>query len=296
MITYFVVQPSLTCSFLVSRYTVDPSISDFMKTQPSTLLDVGLEVTSSESLSKLYIDGIKLELDCTPPSKSSSATKLPGCTGPQPDLSSGPLRMKTLSKGKFINVDGQQTVPFEQEAWEMVWINERPTGSIICGFYLPKLIQRNDAYLAPGHMYLNFRVWTIKGLHLIRNEKMAYERSLAKHMFIQDEEWLKMKAETNPIMKAVHFQKAAAANEMIGLMRTEKFNTVPMEDADTIHISKDLVVAKQGTMWVKGVEATLMGKKDTHYCVGSAILKGGGIDKDAKDHHADDGASGNASE
>lgn len=47
---------------------------------------------------------------------------LPGANGEQPELSTGPLKLKALSGGSFISSGGLQKVRLEQEAWEMVWV------------------------------------------------------------------------------------------------------------------------------------------------------------------------------
>eukprot|EP00551_Chaetoceros_affinis_P000716 CAMPEP_0203647426 /NCGR_PEP_ID=MMETSP0088-20131115/15759_1 /ASSEMBLY_ACC=CAM_ASM_001087 /TAXON_ID=426623 /ORGANISM="Chaetoceros affinis, Strain CCMP159" /LENGTH=296 /DNA_ID=CAMNT_0050505059 /DNA_START=81 /DNA_END=971 /DNA_ORIENTATION=- len=261
-------------AFIFSRNEPYPNLIDMAQAQTGTLFNVRLQIANPTSLSQLYIDGLQLELDCVAPPKGKDHVMLPGANGEQPELSTGPLGLKA-NGGSFISSGGLQKVRFEQEAWEMVWLADRPTGSIICGFHVPQPYIRNDAILPPGQCFLNFRVWTPKGLHTARNEKMAYERSLAKHVEAQKDAIDKMNATSNPIMKAVHFRNAAAANEMISVTHTNRFQTVPMEDDDVVTIGDGLLVAKQGTIWTTVYEDKPfnLGKKETHFYLGGAMLK-----------------------
>lgn len=261
-------------SFLFSRNDVHPNLSDLAKAQSGTLLNVGLEVKHADSPSQLYIDGMTLELQCVAPSKEKQFVSLPGISGKNPELSTGPLHLEMKSEGKFVSIQGEETMKVEKEAWEMVWAADHPFGSIICGFHLPNTLKRNDAVLPSGMIFLNFRVFSPKGLHELRNEKMAYERLLAKHIEAQKEALENMNATDNPIKKAIYFREAAAANEMVSLVKTNKFETVPTEDKDVVVVGDGLVIAKKGSMWMTVHQPSFLGTKETHKYVGGAFLKG----------------------
>jgi hypothetical protein len=275
-----------TASFLFPRnFDVNPNLASIAKAQTGITLDIGLQVSDAKNQSKLYIDGLSLELICQPtasptaPAITTSTHQnhiipLPGINGPNPHVSTGPLHLIMKNPGSFVSLQGTQKLTMEQQAWEMVWINNRPTGSIICGFHLDEPMVRNDAILPSGNLYLNFRIWTPAGLHTARNEKMAYERELSKQMKIQKEELEKCNASDNPIQKAMHFRKAVTANELISIMKTDKHDTVPMEECDVITVGEGLLVAKEGSIFTTVMEKNMLGgNKENHYFVGGAILK-----------------------
>ncbi len=261
-------------SFLFSRNNgVHPNLFELARAQTGKELNVELQIKNPVSLSQLYIDGLTFELQCQTPSADAPCISLPGCNGEQPALSTGPLNLTTKAKGKFINLQGSQSLPIEQEAWELVWADERPAGSLVCGFHLSSPVSRNDAVLPKGPIFLNFRVWTKKGLHEIQNQKMSYERKFSEHMQSQEEALEKMHATGNPIMKAVHFRNAAAANEMLSLMYTDRFQTVPMTEDDVVTIGDGLLVAKQGSIWTIFDQPAFVGTKKSNVYLGGAVLK-----------------------
>ena len=260
-------------SYIFSRNDVNPNLADLASAQTGTRLNIGLQVMNPKSLSQLYIDGMAFELQCHLPPQDRPIISLPGATGQQPELSTGPLHLSQKGEGKFVSIDGTQRVQIEQEAWEMIWVANRPTGSIICGFHLQNPAIRNDAVLPSGKIFLNFRVWTSEGLHTARNEKMNYERRMAKHMQEQKDALDKLNSTDNPIMKAMHFRNAAAANEMISVMSTSNYETIPMNDEDIVTIGDGLLVAKKGSIWTVVHEKTLLGAKETNAYLGCAILK-----------------------
>lgn len=258
--------------FLFSRQGVHPQLPDLAKSQEGTTLNIELEIPGAMgSLSRLCIEGLSLELEHTKPAKDH--VPLPGANGDQPQLSTGPLSVKTLSEGRFISIDGQQHVPMEKGCWEMMWVDGRPTGSIVCGFDIPHEIKRNDAILPPGLMYLNFRIWTQQGLHIARNEKMAYERMLSKIIEEQKEELRIYEETANPVAKAMHFRNAVAANEKLDYARTTKFQTIPLDDKDVMAVGNDLVIYCKGSIWTKKYKTGFFGKKEFHSYLGSINLK-----------------------
>lgn len=259
-------------SFLFSRHDVHPNLFDLANAQTGTVFQVGLEVKTPLSPSRLYIDGMTLELQSSLPPKDKQFVSLPGISGKYPEVSTGPLHLEMKSEGRFISMDGTQTMKTEKEAWEMIWVADRPSGSIICGFHLNKSLKRNDAILPSGHVFLNFRVFTPKGLHAVRNEKMMYERRLAENLERQKDALEKMNRADNPISKAIHFRDAAAASEIISVMHTDKYESVPCEDEDVIKIGDGLLVAKKGSMWTTVHEPSFLGKKEINHYLGGAFL------------------------
>jgi hypothetical protein len=264
-------------SYIFSRAGAHPNLLQLAKAQTGTLLNIGLEVQNPETQSGLYVDGLTLQLhdpESIPPVHDiKQCISLPGANGEYPEMSTGPLPMTTKSRGSFVSRDGKQTMKIEKEAWEMVWLEDRPAGSVICGFHLPEPLIRNDAVLPSGKIFLNFRVWTSKGLQMARNDKMMHERNISKYSVEQKDALDKMNSTNNPILKAVHFRNAAAANEKLSLIKTNRHDTVPDREDDLIEVGDGLLIGKQGSMWTSVLRPSLLGSKETNCYLGSAVLK-----------------------
>jgi len=220
--------------------------------------------------SRLSINGLTLELQ-TAQLAAKRGVSLPGCNGPNPNASTGPLSIKTISDGRFVSMDGMQTVQFDQGCWEMVWLKDQFAGSLVCGFQLAADVSRNGAVLPAGGVYVSFPVFTKESWQTVKERKEDYESSLKKHTVLQAEELQKMEGEKNPFMKAVHFRNAVGANEKASMMRTSRYDNIPVNEEDVVAIGEDLLLCMKGTVWTKRAEQR--GKKDNHTRVGRALLK-----------------------
>lgn len=252
---------------------VHPDLNKLAQSQSGTLLSIGLDIRNPKSLSRLYIDNLQLELQSTAPSNVLQCIPLPGANGATPQFSTGPLHLNTKSEGSFISIHGKQTMTIENQAWEMLWVADRPTGSIVCGFHLPQPCIRNDAVLPSGEIFLNFRVWTPKGLHIARNDQMTNERRTAKYLAEQRDALEKLNTTSNPLMKAKFLRDAVAANEQLSFCGTDRYDFVPSEDEDVVTVGDGLLVSKEGSIWTQAKEQTLLGKKDINVFLGRAFLK-----------------------
>ncbi len=54
--------------------------------------------------------------------------KLPGCNGPNPQLSTGAKSMELVKDGKFVDIAGSKSVTLEHGVWEMIWRNNAKAG------------------------------------------------------------------------------------------------------------------------------------------------------------------------
>jgi hypothetical protein len=70
-----------------------------------------------------------------------------------------------------------QIVHLENGSLEILWRDNAPHGSIICGFHLNQSYQRNDAMLPKDRLYISFPVWTMESLE----EQLALKRNAQKH-------------------------------------------------------------------------------------------------------------------
>ena len=80
-----------------------------------------------------------------------------------------------------------------------------------------------------------------------------------------------MKETTNPLMKALHFRNAAAANEKLSLTKNDRYKLVPMTGEDTIEVGDGLLLCNKGTVWKKGGQAFL--GTTEHVLLGCAVIK-----------------------
>ena len=248
-----------------------PLLSEFAQAQTGILFDVGLDIPKDlkdKMSSRLYIQGLTLELQTAQLLENHVA--LPGANGPYPTASTGPLSIETHSEGRFVSMSGTQTVKFDKGCWEMVWLKDRPAGSLVCGFELLEEVSRNDAALSAGGVYVSFPVFTKDTLEEFRAKKDAYESTFKKFTDEQADQLEKMNLTNNPLMKAVHFKNAIGANEKASMMRTNAYDKFPPAEEHIISIGKDLLLCTKGTVHTKSAEQK--GKKD-HTQVGEASLK-----------------------
>lgn len=146
-----------------------------------------------------------------------------------------------------------------------VWREGAPAGVIVCGFHLAEDVQRGDASLPKGRIYLSLPVWTRDGLtdkQVYKAEKIA---EAEQHKIDQDGDIAKMQATTNPLMKALHYRNALAASEKIMMSGVKGLVQSVPDNEDVMPIGGDLVMCTKGTVWTKngnflGEEHVLLGK------------------------------------
>lgn len=228
---------------------VNPSIAKFAQDQENAMLKIHLDIADGSSNShRLGIDGLLLQLHGEGPSYSHP--KLPGADGPNPQLSTGAKELTVLRKGRYVDLAGSQQVDLDHGVWEMIWRRNASAGALICGFDVPKTIQRNDASLPAGRIYVTFPVWTTESLQDLRNRKEAAEVKAIEAMDRQREELQKMQSTNNLIMKAIHFREACKANEDLDYSGFRTYSSMSL-DRDMVKLKGELHLCSLGTVWTK---------------------------------------------
>jgi hypothetical protein len=237
----------------VHRGKVHPLLNEFSEAYDKIQFHIGLDIPHDvnrrlETQSRLYIDDLCLEFRNSPV-VTGDLVKLPGCNGPNPASSTGPLATQIRSHGRFISMSGMQEVHFDKGCWEMVWLENKPAGSVVCGFDIARDVARNGAKLPSGHIYLSFPVFTRETLHTAKAKKLKHETLFLKYSNLQMEELEKMKMTRNLIKKAVHFRNAVGANEKASIMRTNAYENVPTSEDDILYIGDELILCKNGVVY-----------------------------------------------
>jgi hypothetical protein len=229
------------------------------------ILDIG-----KEDETHLAIQGLVLELHHEPADNNVRRVLLPGSDGPHSQTSSGPRRLDVLSEGTYVDIAGTQHVHTLSPCWEMVWVQGKPAGSLICGFELPQEYKRNAAILPKGDLFLSFSVWTKAGLLLGQAEKRRVEEEHAQVPAEHEEHMRKCDMTSNPIMKAVHSGHAFVAEDKLNWLPDDKgLESVPDFLEQIIKLQDDLFVMNTGMVWSKNGE---FGTNVNHHFLGEAHI------------------------
>jgi len=218
--------------------------------QDEKLLKITLNI-GEEDGPRMAVANMVVELHNDP--ANYEHTTLPGADGEYSQLSSGHRRLDVVSEGHFINLKGTQHVKMDKGCWEMCWRDDKPAGTLICGFDLPEEYTRNEAVLPKGEMYVSFPVWTKEGLKFGQEEKRKVELEMEKYLEERDEALIAFDATDNPIMKAIHIRNAFAATDKYNGIDHHTLSTIPM-DHQVFEIQDDLLVTVKGLVWTKDWE------------------------------------------
>lgn len=128
---------SLAEAFLVGVKPVT-NLVELVKSQEGQHLDFSFTIDKGSKTNdrQMSLQGLKLTLT----KDKSSATRLPGANGPSPQLSSGALLTDIDEQPFFVDLEGRQTVTFEDGCWEIVWKDTSPHGYLFFGFNLPSKV------------------------------------------------------------------------------------------------------------------------------------------------------------
>lgn len=218
-------------------------VTNALTTTPLSIkLDVGITPDSRMTISGMLMElSAKLADDYVHP-------KMPGADGPHPQLSSGVRTLTVIEEGSFISMMGKNDVKFLNGCWEMVWRENAPAGSLICGFDIPQEYIRNEASLPKGRIYLSFPIWTEIGLQDAQETKES-TLSRAKELIQEkDQELEKMQATPNPLKKALHYRNAAAAIQKYDFQDLKRIEIVPSND-EIIALQDDLLLTTKGLVF-----------------------------------------------
>lgn len=232
------------------RAVATPNLDDYATAQNGVCLSVGLDIRNKHSSSRLYIDGLKIELT-NDAIRENTQVKLPGSQGLYALGSTGPLAVKNHSHGKFISTKGEQIVHLHSGCWEMVWMLDKPAGTIVCGFHLDQDVQRNDAILKSGSVYFHFTVYTEESLRTMMIKKHNYEERLRSLKKEQDDALADVQEEGNLFKKALLWKRFLDANERLSFMPPAAYETVPNDFDHVLKIGEDLHICTEGNVFIQ---------------------------------------------
>ena len=153
----------------------------------------------------------------------------------------------------------------------MVWVKDKPAGSLICGFEIPQEYKRNAAILPPGDLFLSFSIWTQAGLVKGQAEKRRVQEAhdlvidqCESHLWERD-------TTTNPMMKAFHSFHAWVAAEKLqnDEWHDKGLDSVPDVLEQIIKLQDDLFLMTTGMVWSKNGE---FGTNVDHHFLGRAHI------------------------
>eukprot|EP00538_Stauroneis_constricta_P001057 CAMPEP_0119560938 /NCGR_PEP_ID=MMETSP1352-20130426/16232_1 /TAXON_ID=265584 /ORGANISM="Stauroneis constricta, Strain CCMP1120" /LENGTH=293 /DNA_ID=CAMNT_0007609019 /DNA_START=140 /DNA_END=1021 /DNA_ORIENTATION=+ len=230
----------------LSKTKIHPQLCDIVNAQDDTVLQITLNIGQ-----QLGIQGLTFEFHTD---GNDDVVPLPGINGPHPHLSSGARQLIVQKEGGFVSMAGAQHVKMDHACWEMVWKEDAPAGSLICGFEIMDDYKRNEVTLPKGRAYISFPIWTTEGLKMAREHK---DRALG---FVKDKNDAldKFQQESNPIRKALQYREACLAAEKCSLYPVKNYDIVPDED-ETVQIPKhqdneeqqDIWLTTKGLIWSK---------------------------------------------
>eukprot|EP00591_Stephanopyxis_turris_P011095 CAMPEP_0195517362 /NCGR_PEP_ID=MMETSP0794_2-20130614/10555_1 /TAXON_ID=515487 /ORGANISM="Stephanopyxis turris, Strain CCMP 815" /LENGTH=266 /DNA_ID=CAMNT_0040646153 /DNA_START=91 /DNA_END=891 /DNA_ORIENTATION=+ len=233
-------------------FTVNPSLTEYAAAQEGTSLSFHLDIGGKSAESRLPLNGLVLEFHDSAPGYIHP--KLPGANGPHPHMSCGPKVLEVKEEGSVINMEGLQKVSMKNGCWEMVWRDNAPAGSIVCALDIPETVRRNEASLKSGRMYMSFPVWTVEGLIEKQKYKQLMEEKAVNFLEEKENELLKMKTTSNPILKALHYRNAAESVEKYYCLGMNRVAEIP-SDNDVVPIQGNLMLCRKGTIWTKDDKA-----------------------------------------
>ncbi len=256
---------------------INPFLKDFANEhmQGGVKLNIRMDIledVNDVKSSHLYIKDLIVELNNKEPEDKNHAKLLP----PETDrlsntptvttVRTGPLSLQSHTKGSFVSTKGYQTAPLEHGCWEMLWLEGKPAGSVVCAFETAEDISRNDAVLKAGSVYISFPAFTKQGLISMRTEQDQFKNMVELQIATEREELQKINMTKNPFKKLMHFRNAVIANDEFMRLRSLGYTEVPTNDEEFMSIGDDLMLYSKGSVW---------SREGAHNCcfVGEASLK-----------------------
>jgi len=175
---------------------------------------------------------------------------MPGSEGPNPSLSSGAKPLEIDCMPHFHDATGKCVVDLQKGSWETVFRQGAPAGQLIFGFFCAEGAKRNDAYIPPGNIYVQFPIWDKQKL---ADFKSQVEGALAKRQGYEEERNKaldEMHKTSNLVLKALKYREACVAMEKIHISSAPSMaSKIPKKVIELVE--EDLVLANLGTVWCK---------------------------------------------
>jgi len=252
LILVFLLQ--LANSFILDKAPAPlPYLPQLVEAHTDRRLSVSLDIGKPGDISRLAINGIEFGLTKRPPSFNDDFVKMPGLHGPKPSLSGGLNALTTIQHGSFISMAGNEVVKPSKGCWEIIWSNNAPSGSMLCGFEIDQDYKRNDATLPKGTVYVSFNTWTSEGLKHAQNIKERSSKRASEALEKKHEELAKMRETNNPLEKARHYYNAMSAAEVHAKQpNDQKMKVIPSSE-EVIRIEEDMYVSTNGQVWTQNL-------------------------------------------
>jgi len=148
---------------MTRAFRAKPELQTFSDAFPGHVLDVRLDIgDENEPHKRMCIRNLVLSLedpkdhhDDDANSNNSKQPKIAPMPGTHPDTSGGVGKLQVVKNGHFIDLTGTVTAKFADTAnWELVWRQDAPSGTLLCGLDLQEDAKRNSAVLPKGRIYL----------------------------------------------------------------------------------------------------------------------------------------------
>jgi len=238
------------------QLTQHVKLNDYVSTVSAQNLNLSLDIESKGS--HLHIRGMSWELQRD--KVEINTIKMPGMHGPLPQLSSGIFPIRLDTPGTYIDLKGSQQVVLQDSSWELCWTDGIPSGSLMCGFTVPRDYTRNEASLLSGETYfITFTVFSREGLTELQTDKSRMMDEVHALMNTRQEAVDRMRSSFNPLVKAAEYSKAVDALERLSYYDTDRLNLIP-SDKEVIAIGDSMMIANTGQVWSRGED----GKRVKH--------------------------------
>jgi hypothetical protein len=230
---------------------------------PGTILDIRLDVADAATKGRMAAQSIILQLQSNQDKDKKAASSqqylpMPGFNGPHPSSSGGVGGIDIIDCGHFIDLTGRVPLKWSDKAsWELIWRQDAPSGSLICGLELQADAVRNHAKLPKGRLYMSFPVWTRDKLNEYQAYKVDWQAASKMHLQERDDQLLKMQQTNNLLAKALHYRNAFAAVEQYSLQPHETMARVPSNN-EVIALPNDVLLANKGSLYMKQEGNTFM--------------------------------------
>lgn len=266
IVTFVIILTNSVEGFLVQNPEINHFLSDFARTNSQTGINLNIRLDilaniSDDNSSHLFIRD--LVVDLTNKELIDNHSNLPQISSTKSNIvRGGPRTIETHSDGHFVSVNGRQVVKLVRGKWELLWIENKPAGSIISTFNLEEDVYHNDAVLRAGAIHVTFPVYTKKGLKAMRLQQIQHEELLKFYTITETEEFKLVNETKNLLMKIVHFRRAVIANENFSKLKSVGFVEIPQGNEEFIIGGEDLMIYTKGSVWSKseGKECIFVGQ------------------------------------
>ena len=195
---------------------VHPMLHEYSKAQSNIILNVDLDIPEfiqdrfNPNYSRLCIQNFKFQLS------NETSLVATSCNGQyfytplscQSACSSDVLQVKILKEGTYSSLQGVQCVSFDNSSWQMIWNKDKSIGTLVLGFHLFETVQRNDATLPTGNVYLSFNMFHASSLQEFKKRQEEYTLDLQNYYSYQAKSMEDMQATSNVFRKLLIFKES----------------------------------------------------------------------------------------